>query len=239
MSDGNIPSKDPADDGTLGGAFRSVFKKLLQNVDGMLPAKVIQYDRVTNMATVQPLVAVLTTDGAKVSRAQVARVPVLCLGAGGYLINFPVKAGDIGWLEASDRDTSLMLQGLKEAQPNTHRLHSFEDGRFIPDIFGTYTLAGDVGADDMVIQNLDGTVRIVVGPGRIRAVHPTKIEFEAPLGEMIGDFKVSGALEVTDTSLLSGYVTATAGAEIAGIDFEPHTHSGVDPGAGNSGPPNP
>lgn len=233
MSEGNIPSKDPADDGTLGGAFRAVFKKMLQNVDGMLPARVIQYDRVSNMATVQPIVAVLTTDGAKVSRAQIARVPVLCLGAGGYLINFPVKAGDLGWIEASDRDISLAMQGLKEAQPNTVRLHSFEDGRFIPDIFNTYTIAGDVGADDMVIQNLDGTVRIIVGPDRIRAVHPTLIEIEAP------DVKLIGDLEVTGTSLLTGYVTATAGAEIAGIDFETHTHSGVDPGAGNSGPPNP
>jgi len=113
------------------------------------------------------------------------------------------------------------------------RLHSFEDGLFIPDVLNQYTLAGDVADDDMVVQNLDGTIRVIIGPAKVRVVHPVLIEFEAP------DVKAIGDLEVTGTSLLTGYVTAPAGAEIAGIDFETHTHSGVDPGAGNSGPPNP
>lgn len=233
MTDNAIPSKDPANEGTLAGVLSAVFKKQLQGVDDMLPAQVIAYDRVANVATVRPLVMVLTTDDQTVQRAQIARVPVLALGAGDFVINFPVKAGDKGWIKANDRDISLYLQGLKEAQPNTTRLHSFEDGLFIPDVLNQYTLAGDVADDDMVIQNLDGTIRVIIGPAKVRVVHPVLIEFEAP------DVKAIGDLEVTGTSLLTGYVTAPAGAEIAGIDFETHTHSGVDPGAGNSGPPNP
>ena len=83
MSTDNIPSKDPADEGTLGGAFRAVFRKMMMSADGMLPATVVAYDRASNTATVRPIVALLTTSGAKVPRAQIARIPVLALGGGG------------------------------------------------------------------------------------------------------------------------------------------------------------
>lgn len=229
VSEGNIPSKDPADEGSLSGVLRSTFRKLMQGVDGMLPAKVVNYDRTNNVATVQPLIALLTTDGAKVTRAQIARVPVLALGGGGFVLNFPLQQGDLGWIEASDRDISLYMQSLQEAQPNTLRFHSFEDARFIPDVMKLYDVS-TAAADAMVIQSLDGTVRIELTPDTIRMKAPHLV------GEF-GDISFTGPTTFVNEVTFNAEATFTDDAVINGIRFSTHKHTGVTVGGGTSGGP--
>jgi phage baseplate assembly protein gpV len=226
VSEGNIPSKDPADEGSLSGAFRQIFKKLLQSTDGMLPAKVLSYDRAANVATVQPVIALLTTDGGRVARAQIARVPVLALGGGGFVVNFPLQPGDLGWIEASDRDISLYMQSLGDSQPNTFRLHSFEDGRFIPDMMRNFDLA-DVAADAMTIQSADGQSRVEISATRIRLKTP----------EVLID---TDQMTVNGPSTFNGNVETFGTLENNGVNVgSPHTHTGVTTGGGTSGPPTP
>ena len=71
-STNNIPSRDPANDDSMSGMFNNVLSKFLQNVDDMLPAEVISFDRASNRATVKPLIQVVATSGAKISRPQIA-----------------------------------------------------------------------------------------------------------------------------------------------------------------------
>ncbi len=215
-----IPSKDPANDSTLGGALREVFRKLLMSTDGMLPGVVVSYDRETNTAEVRPTIALLTTAGEIIPRPAVARVPVLALGGGGFVINFPLQPGDRGWIEASDRDISLWMQSLAADQrPNTLRLHSFEDGRFLPDVFREFDVS-DVGADAMTIQSLDGAVRVELSPSRIRYVAPLH-EFDGN-AKFNNDVDTYGALRNNDVPVGST-----------------HTHDGVQSGTGTSGRPTP
>lgn len=214
-----VPSKDPANEGSLGGALREVFRKMMQGTDGMLPAEVVSYDRATNTATVRPIIALLTTAGEVVPRATIARVPVLALGGGGFAINFPLQPGDRGWIEASDRDISLFAQNLAADQrPNTLRLHSFEDGRFIPDVFRSLDVS-EVGADAMAIQSLDGAVRVELSPVRLRLVAET-VQIDATTTTINGNVETFGTLENNGVNVGST-----------------HTHSGVQTGAGTSGPP--
>lgn len=221
----DIPSKDPADESSLGGTLRSVFRKMMQSTDSMLPARVLSYDRATNTATVQPNIALLTTSGTKVPRAQVAKVPVLALGGGGFTINFPLQPGDHGWIESSDRDISLFLQGMEaDTQPNTLRMHSFEDGRFIPDVFGSFDFSS-VADDAMTIQNQDGTVRVEISP--------TEIKYIAPQHTFIGPVKFE------DETTFDALATFNDDTITNGIRFTTHTHGGVQTGGGNTGVPNP
>ncbi len=99
-----IPSHDPANAGGLAGTLREVFKKFMQGMDDMLPAKIIEYDRASNVATVQPQIMVLTTEKRTVPRPLFASVPVLALGGGDFVLSFPLKPGDSGWIKANDRD---------------------------------------------------------------------------------------------------------------------------------------
>ena len=166
-----IPSIDPANDGDLVGAFRHIFGKMIQNVDDMLPAQVIAYDRVSNRATVQPLVMVLTTGDTTVQRASVASIPVFRFGGGDFMLSFNLKAGDLGWIKANDRDISLFLQSGNASAPNTLRKHSFSDAMFYPDAMRGYTVAGE-DLENAVLQNKDGSVKISVGQDKIKIVAP-------------------------------------------------------------------
>lgn len=157
------PSRDPANDGSLLGMARQILDKFLAQIDDMLPARVISYDRQTNRASVLPMVKLLTTDNRQISRAQVASVPVLRLGGDNVVLSFNLKPGDLGWIKANDRDISILTQGFKESAPNTLRKHSFQDALFIPDEMTGVTIA-DEDLEHAVLQTLDGSTRLAVWP---------------------------------------------------------------------------
>lgn len=218
------PSIDPADEDNLAGVLRAVMGKFLQGVDDCLPAVVIAYDRASNRATVQPQIMMGATDGQKVSRAQIASVPVLNIGGGGFVLSFPIKPGDLGWIKASDRDVSLFFQGdHQEEWPNTKRMHSFQDGLFIPDVMRQWTLAGE-DAECAVLQSTDGTTRISVGAGRVKITAPL-VEIDAPNSHFTGDVQVDGTL------------TADVDVIAAGKSGASHTHGGVQAGSASTGAP--
>ena len=194
----NYPDIDPSDVGNFSGILKYIFGKLQSQVDGMLPARIVAYDRAKNRATVQPLIKNLTTSGFVASRSQLASIPVMQFGGGGFVFNFPFKAGDLGWIKASDRDISVFLQSFEEAQPNTLRTYSFSDGVFIPDAMKGWTIAGE-DTDNAVIQTLDGSVRISIGANGVKITSPL-ITFD-------GDTVMNGDLNVHGTITAQNYLT--------------------------------
>jgi hypothetical protein len=200
------PSANPANNGVLTGMMNVILNKFLQGLDDMLPAVVIAYDRVTNRAQVQPMILVVKTNNETVERARVASIPVMQFGGGGFMQNFPVKPGDLGWIKANDRDISIFLQGYNKSRPTVSRKHSFEDAVFIPNIMTGYTIAEE-DADNLVLQNLAGTVKISLGANKIKIAAPT-IEF-------VSTTLTHNGVNIGDT----------------------HEHIDVMAGADNTGPP--
>ncbi len=203
----NPASIDPASRGDLAGTVRLILTKFLQGMDDMIPAKVIAYDRTTNQARVQPMIAMLTTGNQIVQRAQIAEVPVLQIGGGGFVLSFPIVEGDLGWIKANDRDISLFKQSFENVTPNTDRLHSFEDALFIPDTMFRSVTINSEDAENVVLQSIDGTQRIALWPG--------KIKITATAIELVSDTLTHNGKNIGDT----------------------HEHSGVQPGGGDTGPP--
>lgn len=201
----NFPSQglDPADTGTLSGAFRHIFRKLMMSTDGMLPATIVAASADRNYVTARPMVKIVGTGGELMSRAQIVKVPCLALGSGGYVLSFPLNPGDLGWIIASDRDISLYLQNNLEAQPNTARIHSFEDGLFVPDMARLWTLDGSDAAK-VVLQNKDGTVKVTLGTDQITLAHPTKVEVQSPLAHFTTDVTIDGKLTTNGLTSLGG-----------------------------------
>lgn len=204
------PNINQATDDSLAGKMKDTLARWLRDsVDDMLPARVISYDDSTGMATVQPLVMMGTTDGTKVSRAAIASIKTFRMGAGGFFIRFPIKAGDLGWIKASDRDISLILQSSGgEDWPNTKRLHSFSDALFIPDTYKSWVIDGD-HSDALVIQSLDGSSCFAMGADFI-------------------ELKAGGQVWRLDAAGVS-HNDVNVGST--------HRHGGVDPGSGTSGGP--
>jgi len=198
MAENANPSLNPANTGSLTGLMRGVLDKFLQSVDDCLPAKVVSYDRTSNRATIQPLIMVLTTDDQKVSRAQIRSVPVFQFGAGGHILSFNLKAGDLGWLKATDRDISLFMQSLRTSAPNTLRKHSFEDAVFFPDPMHGRTIAAE-DAEHATFQNMNGTTRLAIWDKffKIHAERGLFISDENGQGEENTIFEVNSTIKAS------------------------------------------
>lgn len=199
----------------LPGVMQAALRGHQLNVDGMIPAKVVSFDRVNNWADVQPLIMWVDTQNNNYSRFQLTNVPVISLGGGGFHINFPLKSGDLGWICASDRDISLFLQTLGESAPPTGRLHKFEDGLFIPDVFRKYTInSADSAA--MVIQSVDGTTRISISEGTINITAPTAVNVTTPMATFSQNVHVEGSLTVDQNATVTGMTQVNGGFNATG-----------------------
>ena len=185
----NNPSLDPANNDTLAGAVTFAFSKMMQNVNGMLPAKVISYDRPNNRAQVQLLIDIVGTDGTQYNRPQLASIPVFVYGGGGFRLSFPLNPGNLGWVLANDRDISNFLSSYSQSAPNTARVKQFSDGVFFPDVMtGLNTISGG-DANNAVLQNTSGTVTISISQTAI------SIDMSNPLTVM----NINGSILATGT----------------------------------------
>lgn len=201
MSNSN-PSIDPSLERNLTGTLQFAFSKMMQTTEGMLPAQVVAYNRTENRAQVQPLITLVNTNGEQISRAQIASVPVLILGGGGYMLNFNLNPGDLGWILANDRDISGFLQTYAQSSPNTVRKNSFADAVFVPDIMRDYTIAGEDN-DNAVLQSTDGTVKISLGTN--------KIKLSATVIELDGDVICDNTLTVNGELIINDGLSSTGG----------------------------
>jgi hypothetical protein len=197
MSNTN-PSIDPADEDNLAGGVNFMFKKAMQsNVNNMLPCRVIDFDRNDpQRVIIEHVITILKTDGTVTQRGQLANIPVLQLGGGGFVLTFPLKTGDFGWIKACDRDISNFLSTYASAQPQTTRQFNFSDGVFIPDVMRGYTVESE-DAENAVLRSLDGTVKISIGLD--------KITYKAPLHVF------DGPVQFNDPIAMEGGMTATGG----------------------------
>ncbi len=216
----------------------------------LLPARVMQYNRSTNVATVQPIVMLVDVNDNARMRNQIASAPVLSLGGGGFHINFPLKQGDLGWILAADKDISTFLENLSPAPPNTLRKHRFEDSWFIPDVFRKYVINGD-DADRLVIQSTDGLTRVSIGEGVVDITAPGSALVKTPTWTLDGDGVITGNLQVqknvtvTGQTAVNGGFNATGGGNLActlpaattvgGTVVATHGHISSNPGTRTSG----
>lgn len=221
------PSVRPADTGTLAGVIGLAIHKALQSVDGMMPVEVVSYDRATNRATVKHLIQMTGSDGQTIDRAQIASVRVQQPGNAAFSISLPIKPGDKGWIIAADRDLSIFQdQGLGAGAPNTDRMHSFQDGLFLPDAMSNG--APPAGQDDRVVIGANGGSAFM--------------SFDADGFE----FNIGGStLTLTAGGFGFSFGGNTLTMDAGGLKMngknigDTHTHGGVTSGAGNTAGPNP
>jgi hypothetical protein len=185
--------------------------------DSMIPAQVISFDRANNVAVVQPMIMWVDVAGNSVPRAQIANIPVLSLGGGGYHISFPIQPGDLGWIFASDRDLSIFKQNLSMAVPSHGRMRSFSDSFFIPDVFRKYTIQG-ADTNAMVIQSTNGDTRIAIDGNEIRITAPGDVLVDTPTATFTGNVNIQKNLTVTQNTSVTGSATIT-GATTANGGF--------------------
>ncbi|XAO54179.1 baseplate spike protein [Yersinia phage vB_YenM_P744] len=159
MLNQNSPSRKPGEGSDLSDVLGLAIRKELLDMEDMLPASIVSYDRLRNRAQVSILYSVTMTDGSVNSMSAPAEIPGMVFGGGGIVLTFNLQPGDLGWIKASDRDLSLFQQSYKEEPGNTPRIHCFEDGVFIPDVMKGF-IPVDNGAT--CLQTMDGSTAIAI-----------------------------------------------------------------------------
>lgn len=162
----------PPNNESLAGTLKFSFQKMMKGLNTVMPAKVIAYDRNANRASVQVQINAVSTNYQQVPAPQIASVPVLLLGGGGFMISFPLQPGDLGWLIATDRDISLFLQNYQAAAPGVFLIRNFASSLFVPDLMTNYSVSEE-DANNLVIQNRDASVKISLGSDQITIQAPT------------------------------------------------------------------
>lgn len=230
MADRARTSINPSDQESVPSSIMKMLRDFMMTVDDCLPAIVLSYDRVSNVATVRPVIPRLTVDNVTVPRNSIVNVQVFSFGGGNFHINFPLSEGDLGWIKATDRDLTKFKKELEEAPPGNSITHSFDSSLLLPDVMRRYMIKEE-HAEEAVFQSVNGENRIAVGANRIKiATSGTFIE----LTPGTVNITTEGLLEVTSAeSTFSGNVTIEGTATINGRTT---MNSGFSSSGGSSGP---
>ena len=132
----------------------------------------------------------------------------------------------------------MFLQQYEEIEPNTYRLHQFDDAVFIPDVMTGYTIDSE-DADAMVIQNLDGSVKISMDATRIKfTMGASTITITDGNIDVVGATITSDSDIDTTADMNADNVTATTEVTAATNTLTGHTH--LENGEGEqTNPPTP
>ena len=223
-----IPSNNPADTNSESGKNDFLFDKLLSKIEKIAPAQIISYDRQKNRAVVQILNQSITSQGGKITRQPLKDIPALVLCGGDYVLSFPIKEGDVGWICAADRNISIFKQTLKMFAPATYEKHRYKDSFFIPNYINGFTYdAADENA--VLLTSTDGTTKISIKDGAV-TITSASITLN-------GNVLVNGTLTVTESITTASTVTATGEVMGNGIALSTHIHGGVASGNNTTGVP--
>lgn len=212
----------------------------LSEVNTCYPAKIVSYDPVTQLARcklqVEDYYTSYLTTYAK-QEALLVDVPVMTMQAGGFMVTFPVKAGDDclvlfaqkgydHWLYSGSSETGL-LDGTPT--PEHYRAFSLMDGICIVGLRPITRAIPNYNPNDAEFRNESNSQKIVLREdGNIDILTSANVNITCGTANVKADLvninapttKLTGNLEVSGTGKFGGDVTA------AGVSVKNHTHTG-------------
>lgn len=93
----SVPSYDPNAEEFPQVAFDYILENENKKLNVCLPAVVLEYDRTNNVAIVVPAINIASETGEFITQPQI-NASVLQPAGGGFIISFPMKKGDTGFL---------------------------------------------------------------------------------------------------------------------------------------------
>lgn len=247
---------------TMAEIIRAAIEDRLAEAHTVLPGRIESFDADTQKADVQPMIKRLqeTIDGELLESIPViASVPVAFPRAGGFKITFPVEPGDRCLLMFCERSIdNYQLSGL-ESDPESFQMHDFTDAvaymGWYPDtdpIDGVNSSAMVAGKDNGASIHVAGdSVKVFAGDEAGRGA-----EFTSSGAKIFGGDQAEPMIDLSG-DLVNLYTSSPADfvalalkvlAELQAIQTDQqqlkvlltaHTHTGVTPGPGNTGPPGP
>jgi hypothetical protein len=189
-----------------------IIRQVLSKVNVAAIVKVLAVDGggvgPVGFVDVQPLVNQVDGYGNAIPQGILHNLPYTRMQGGTNAVILDPQIGDLGICIFADKDISSVKATKKQANPGSRRRFDVADGMYLGGLLnGTPT------------QYVEFTA------GGITVVSPSEITLQAPT------INLEGAVVASSTINATGEVTGN------GKQLSTHTHSGVQPGSGNSGPP--
>ena len=252
-----MSNRNPDTDyGLLPTMLQFVLQQFRRTLSTCMPSRLRSFDRASRRAVMEDSIKVRMTSGEEKPRAPTADVPIIFPGGGGYILTFPLQAGDQLLRVANERGLSEFKRTFAEASPDAGSFLEAKDAVALPG-FGPLSITP--AGEGAVLQTVDGSVYIEVHDDRIKVVKGSQtIELDdAGLrADITGDVTVEASGDITAEAggtatveapsiVLDGNVRITGTLNVSGSSVrhgskeigQTHTHTAVQPGGGVSGPP--
>jgi hypothetical protein len=188
--------------------------------------------------SVQPVIN-RVVEGKSIKLPQFTKVPPLFMQGGGSYTAHPIAVGDYCLLILTERCFDRWYGGADFQSPAEFRMHDYSDGLAI---VGVNPLASAITIPSVIQQtgdtNQDGNY---TRQGNMVQEGDTEITGNFTLNgnmQVNGNITCSGTISAGNFSGLGGgTMTSTSDIEAQGISLTTHTHTGVEPGNGNTGGP--
>ena len=201
-----------------GEAIRSMFDDMLANAWTSMPGIVQSFNAAKGTVVVQIAIKsrVLGQNGKFTFQALsvLVDVPVVFPAGGGFIITFPITAGDECLVVFSDRCIDTWFQQGGVQIPGEIRVHDLADGMAIVGPFSQPRVPASINTTALEMRTVDRSAYIqLTAAGAVNIVAP-------------GGVHVTGAVTASGEGTFNGSHTVSA-----------HIHGGVTPGGGNTGTP--
>lgn len=183
-------------------------REIQKDIHTQLPGQIVSYNAATQTAVVKPMIQRIMIDGSAVDIPSCMDVPVHCPRGGGFVLTFPVAAGDECLLCFSERAIDFWYDNGGAQLPSEYRMHDFSDAFAFVGFSSKPNALTNVATDAAELRTLDGTTMFRLEAGA--AIAGTKVG--AQLAIMGQAFRQAQALMHAGPAGLAATFTAMAGA---------------------------
>ncbi|MDN7790436.1 Gp138 family membrane-puncturing spike protein [Burkholderia contaminans] len=146
-------------------ALANALRGELLKVRTAFPGVVVSFDGDARTAVVRAAIDAQLADGSGAELPLLVDVPVSFPTGGGFVIEWPLKAGDEGQVIINDRCIDGWFASGRNGPPLDLRMHDLSDASFIPGIRSKPNVPGGFDAGALVIRQIDGPARFRMDSG--------------------------------------------------------------------------
>lgn len=196
----------------------------------------------TGTVDVLPLVSQIDASGKAIPPQTIYSVPYSRVQGGIAALIIDPLAGDVGWCVFCQRDISGVQAGTSApVQPASFRMFDQSDAIYLggilnktPEIYLELTQEG--------VATLKAPQKIIVEAPEVQINASQSCKITSPLTQITGQLQTGtdggGAISMNGDITHTGSMISTGDHVAAGISLDSHTHSGIQPGSGNTDKPN-
>lgn len=203
-----------------------------------LPAVLDTFDASKRTCSVQPTIQAQITDEKNVTRWETLPLlvdcPVMFPGGGGFVLTFPLKAGDEGIVVFASRCIDTWWQSGGIGVQADIRMHDLSDGFFIPTVRSVPNVEAGISTTDVQLRAVDpaGPTVTLKPDGSAHVTSPVLVSLAAPL---VNVQATTANIEAPEVVIQGDTVDIMGVLSINGEAYLDHVHTGIDPGPSNTG----